>query len=240
MTDVAALWDFDDPAGSQARFQAAADQANGAERAILQTQVARALGLQERYDEAHALLDSLHSDDAEVEARILLERGRAYRSAGDPASAAPLFSQAARVAQEAGLGGLWIDALHMSALVAPAEDQRRLTEEALTLARASADPAARAWEGSLLHNLGMTLVDAGDLDPALVAFAEALAVREREGDVPRARIARWTVGWVHRLAGRHEEARRVQQDLLDELTAAGEKDPYVEEELALLDTEEQP
>ncbi|HEY4268121.1 MAG TPA: hypothetical protein VGM94_08025 [Galbitalea sp.] len=55
------LWDYGDAEGSAARFATrAADQSfSSAERAELVTQQARALGLQERFDEARALLDSL-------------------------------------------------------------------------------------------------------------------------------------------------------------------------------------
>ena len=59
MTDPSELWDFDDPAGSEQRFRSAAETAEGADRLVLLTQVARALGLQERYDEGHAILDDL-------------------------------------------------------------------------------------------------------------------------------------------------------------------------------------
>src|SRR5689334_6841267 len=103
MTDVAALWDFEDPAASEARFRAAADGAEGAERLVLLTQVARALGLQERYAEGHAVLDDLGVQDAEVATRVALERGRLLRSAGTPDDARPHFEAAARAAGEAGL-----------------------------------------------------------------------------------------------------------------------------------------
>jgi hypothetical protein len=39
------LWDFDDPAGSEQRFREAAAAAEGGQRGIWMTQVARALGL---------------------------------------------------------------------------------------------------------------------------------------------------------------------------------------------------
>jgi hypothetical protein len=53
-------WNFDDPAGSEARFRtAAADESYDAdERAELGTQLGRAIGLQGRYEEADALLDA--------------------------------------------------------------------------------------------------------------------------------------------------------------------------------------
>ena len=79
------LWDFSDPAGSEARLrQAAHDQTDAAARAELETQVARALGLQERYAEAHAILDGIDVSGDVVAARAALERGRLHNSAGDP------------------------------------------------------------------------------------------------------------------------------------------------------------
>jgi tetratricopeptide (TPR) repeat protein len=234
MSDPTELWDFDDPAGSEARFRAAVATAEGADRLVLMTQVARALGLQERYDEGHAVLDQLSVDDAEVATRVSIERGRLLRSSGDPDAARPHFEAAAAAAREAGLEALHVDALHMIALVAPAEDQQRLTEEALAVARASTAQAARDWDASLLNNLGMAHTDAGDWPAALAAFEEALAARERIGDAALTRVARWMVGWALRNLGRTEEALAVQTALKAELEAIGEEDPYVDEELRLI------
>jgi tetratricopeptide (TPR) repeat protein len=235
MTDPSELWDFDDPAGSEQRFRAAAEIAEGVDRLVLLTQVARSLGLQERYDEAHAVLDDLAVDSPEVATRVALERGRLLRSAGEPDEAGPHFDAAAVTAREAGLEALHVDALHMAALVAPADDQQRRTEEALAVARGSSDETARNWDASLLNNLGMTHADAGDWPAALAAFEDALAARQRIGDDSRTRVARWMVGWALRNLGRTDEARVVQTRLKAELEAAGAQDPYVDEELALLD-----
>src|SRR3954449_6266322 len=106
MTDPSGLWSFDDPAVSEQRLRAAAETAEGAERLVLLTQVARALGLQERYDEGHAVLDHLSVDDVEVATRASLERGRLLRSAGRPEEARPHFEAAAAGAREAGLEAL--------------------------------------------------------------------------------------------------------------------------------------
>ncbi len=53
------LWDFSDPAGSEQRLREAIDRAptDSTEHAELTTQLARALGLQDRFDDARALLD---------------------------------------------------------------------------------------------------------------------------------------------------------------------------------------
>ena len=81
----------------------------------------------------------------------------------------------------------------------------------------------------------MTHADAGDWGAALAAFEDALEARERIGDVGRTRVARWMVGWSLRNLGHRDAALGVQTALKAELDAAGEQDPFVDEELALLD-----
>ena len=235
MTDSLPLWDFDDPAGSERRLRQAAEVAEGAERLILLTQVARALGLQGRFDDGHALLDDLAVRDDELAARVSLERGRLLRSAGRPEEARPHFEAAERSAAEGGLDVLRIDALHMQALVADPADRVALNQRALALATGSPDRAARDWDASLLNNIGMAHADAGDFSAALPSFEQALAARERMGDPEGIRIARWMVAWALRNLGHHVEALVIQRQIKAELDAAGRSDPHVDEELALLE-----
>ncbi|MGH3330892.1 MAG: tetratricopeptide repeat protein [Nocardioidaceae bacterium] len=239
---VSSLWDFEDAAASEARFRSAASRADCDTRLVLLTQVARAVGLQERYTEGHAELDAVEADadaDAspspEVAVRLDLERGRLLRSAGQGSPARALFSSAVRRAAEAGLDALHVDALHMRALTEDStEDRVQATEEALRVARASASPRARDWDASLLNNLGMARVDLGDLAGALATFEEALAARERIGKPRETRVARWMVAWCLRLMGRTVDALEMQLALKADLDAAEVEDPYVDEELALL------
>ncbi|GAW50698.1 MULTISPECIES: tetratricopeptide repeat protein [unclassified Nocardioides] len=234
MTDATSLWDFDDPAGSERRFRDAADIAEGADRLVLLTQVARALGLQERYDEGHALLDDLTLNDDEVAARVSLERGRLLRSAGDPEAARPHFDAAERSAAEAGLDVLRIDAIHMQALVADPADRLAVNERALEIVAQSGDPAARNWDASLLNNIALVHADAGDFTTALAVFEQALAARERQGDPVGIRVARWMVAWALRNLGHHADALTMQREIKAELDAEGRTDPFVDEELELL------
>lgn len=236
--DPTPWWDFADPAHSERRFREQAAAADGAAAEEWLTQVARALGLQQRFEEAHSVLDGLTADAPVVAARVALERGRLLRSAGDGPAARPCFEGAALTARAAEAEALEVDALHMVALVAESEEQVPLTLAALDVARSATDPRARDWDASLLNNLGMAHAEAGEHEAALQAFEEALAARVRIGDDARTRVARWMVGWTLRLMGRTDEALAIQEALQAELATVGETDPHVDEELALLRSEQ--
>ncbi|MBX3607161.1 MAG: TraB/GumN family protein [Piscinibacter sp.] len=236
--DVRLLWDFGDPARSEAVFREHLARSGGDAALVLRTQIARTLGLRRRFDEGHRLLDAVDAElagagaGAEPQVRTLLERGRLWRSAGEPLRARPLFEQALERADTARLPELAIDALHMVALVEPdTAAQVEMNQRALERARGSADPRARRWEGSIANNLGMSLMDAGRHVDALQAFRVALAARERQGDRPQIREARWAVAWALRHLGRYAEALEILTALEREHAAAGSSDSYVFEEL---------
>lgn len=238
--DVDALWDYDDPAASEQRFRAGlAGGARGDDALILHTQIARTMSLRGRYDEAHAELDQiaaqLSTAGPEAQVRALLERGRTLRSAGDPAGSRTYFEQALGIARPAGLHGLEGDAMHMIALVEPSPEgrllwNRRLADDAL----ASPDPALRRWAGAALNNLGVQLNELGRHEEALGVFREALPAFEAGGDARRLHVARWMVAHTLRLLGRSDEAQAQFLQLKAERDAAGQPDPEVFAELALL------
>jgi tetratricopeptide (TPR) repeat protein len=228
------LWDWEDAAASEDRFRAAAESAEEPTRSVLLTQVGRAVGLQERFEEAAELLSAIPSDIPEVRVRLLLERGRVLNSSGDPAGARPLFDAASEAAAEGGFEFLAVDALHMIAIVAPAEEQDALNRRALELASAASDPRARQWRASLLNNMGWSAFDRGALDEALALFEDAVVEREAQGKQDELLIARWCVARTLREMGRVTEALAIQQSLAAAHSEAGTSDPYVDEELAAL------
>jgi tetratricopeptide (TPR) repeat protein len=228
------LWDFDDPAGSEGRFRAEIERTSSGWGAdVLRTQLARALGLQRDFDEARAMLDGIPAGaDPEVAVRVRLERGRILNSAGDPEGARPEFETASELATAAGREFLAVDALHMIAIVAPAEEQPAWHDRAIAMAERAGDPRARKWLASLYNNAGWTRFERGEPDEALRLFERALDERRASGTPREVGVARWTVARGLRAVGRTEEALAAQEALRRDNAAAGTDDPYVGEELA--------
>lgn len=175
------LWDFGDAAASEARLRAAVEaEPDAASRAELETQVARALGLQERFADAEAALSTVPILSPAVTVRVALERGRLRNSAGDPAAARPLFELAAEAAASADLTFLRVDALHMLAIVEP-EHAPEWTARALEVLDPTTDERTLRWLVSLHNNAGWAHYDAGRAREALTEFEKALDAATRWG-----------------------------------------------------------
>jgi tetratricopeptide (TPR) repeat protein len=124
----------------------------------------------------------------------------------------------------------------MVAIVAPAAEQESLNRRSLALAAGAEYPRARQWRGSLLNNLGWTLFERGDLEDALEVFEQALAARVQQGKLIEIQVARWCIARTLRGFGRFDEALAIQEALAAEHALAGTSDPYVQEELAKLES----
>ena len=223
------LWDYNDPVGSETRFRSAIEAAAAGGDPIAadeaRTQLARALGLQGRFEDAHDALDRIEADHpagGRVRVRLLLERGRLWRSSDSTASAVVPFEEAWELARALGEDGLAVDAAHMLALVAAPPGEPTWHERALGLAEASPEPAARRWRGSLWNNIGWARFDAGDLDGALAAFETALAARREQGGPREVRVAEWCLARCVRALHRSAEALAIHERLAAEAAAAGE------------------
>jgi len=237
-----ALWNFDDPAGTEARFLAVRQGLGAPEdhaRLLeLDTQIARTQGLQGRFNDALAMLETvqvaLRPDEARAAVRYELEFGRVLRSSGSPEAARPFFERAQALAEAAGEDRLAVDARHMVALVEPDPARRvSLMLDDLEFAAASPDPDARKWRGTLWTNIGMAFHEIGDLVDALDAFETAAGFWE-EDDPSRVLIAHWMVAWTLRLQGRLDEALATQEVLERAHVQAGTPGAYVQEELGEL------
>jgi tetratricopeptide (TPR) repeat protein len=238
LLDFDSLWNFDDPARTEQRFREllpTVETGDSTYHAALLTQIARAQGLQRQFAEAHRTLDQaqmfIHNQNTVPYLRYLLERGRVHNSSGHPQESRPLFIEAYERARDMREDFYAVDAAHMLGVIEPPEQQLEWNLKALELAEQSAQPRARQWLGSLYNNIGWSYHDLKQYNKALEIFEKALEHREQHRQPKPIRIARWCVGRALRSLGRIDEALAIQQALLNEMSAAGEQDGYVYEEL---------
>jgi tetratricopeptide (TPR) repeat protein len=239
--DLDSLWDYDHPAETEKKFRTIlpeADRWGGIGYKVeLLTQIARTLGLQQRFDEAHALLDTVEpllpkaGETASV--RYLLERGRCYNSGQQIDRAIPLFREAWERADKAGLDFYSVDAAHMMAIAMPAAEKSLWNDRAVATAETSSDPKARRWLGSLYNNIGWSLFEEKKYDSALVMFRRAFDFRFTQGKPDQIRFAKWCVAKGLRFTNQVDAALSTQEELQRDIESSGaEPDGFVFEELA--------
>jgi tetratricopeptide (TPR) repeat protein len=241
LPDFDKLWNFHDPAATEVKFRellpAAERSGDASYQAQLLTQIARAEGLQAKFDQANATLDQveklLTQDLALGRVRYLLERGRVLNSSGQPRQAKPVFEQAWALGSAEHFDFYAIDAAHMMAIVEPAAAaQQRWNERALEVAERSADDLARGWRASLYNNLGWTYFEQKEYEKALTVFEKAVKLREENGKPRELRIARYCVAKTLRVQGKIADATATNRELIRQAEDAGEPDGYFFEELA--------
>jgi tetratricopeptide (TPR) repeat protein len=246
LPSVSSLWNWSDIPETEQVFRkeaARADSAGDVARTLVaETQVARALGLQEQFDAAHAVLDSVETrltagissastTASEVEVRLRLERGRAWNSSGNSEAAKRPFADAYEIAVAEKLEYLAIDAAHMMAIVETGDAARVWFERGVQIAESSVDPDSRGWLGPLYNNYGWTLHDAGLYERALVVFEKAVVWRQENSGPVQVRIAHYAVARTLRSLGRCPDALVILRELETQLLASSEQDGYVDEEM---------
>ena len=237
LPDFDALWDYSHPDQTEGKFCEILLSLPEQEPAFLEllTQIARAQGLQQKFDHAHQTLDQverrLGEGPSRPKIRYLLERGRVFSSSGEPERARPAFEQALEMAKGLNEDFYAVDALHMLAIIAQPEQSLDLNRQAIVMAESSGEEKARSWLGSLYNNLGWAYHDLGDYASALEIFEKAEAWQRSKGKTSETRIAAWCVARTLRSLGQVEEALSRQMKLKVELDSASESDGYVFEEI---------
>jgi tetratricopeptide (TPR) repeat protein len=235
--DFDALWDYSHPDKTEEKFREVILQITEDNPIYLEllTQIARAQGLQRKFDEAHQTLDQVQKRLGEyasrAKVRYLLERGRVQNSSGHPEEARPFFEEALELARQLSEDFYAVDAIHMLAIVSPPDQSLELNLQAIQMAESSEQEKAQNWLGSLYNNTGWSYHDLGDYTSALEMFEKGETWQRSKGRVSQTRIASWTVARTLRSLNRVEEALSKQMTLKDEFESAGETDGYVSEEI---------
>ena len=236
--DFDALWDYSHPDETETKFRKTILQIHDDDPAYLEllTQIARAQGLQRKFDKAHQTLDQVEKRlggyASRARVRYLLERGRVHNSSGHPNEAHPFFERALDLAKQISEDFYAVDAIHMLAIVSPPDQSLDLNLQAIQMSESSSQEKAQNWLGSLYNNTGWSYHDLGDYTSALDVFEKAEAWQRSKGRVNETRIAVWTVARTLRSLNRVEEALSRQLKLKDEFETAGEVDGFVFEEIA--------
>ncbi len=242
-----AMWDYQHPDSTEIVFteilKGLTDSAESSYdigyHAELLTQIARTQGLQRKFVQAHATLDSVKSmlnDNMKIAfMRYLLERGRVFNSSGEKEVSIPLFHKAYEFGSENNLDIYTIDAAHMMGIVEPPEKQLEWNLKALKIAEDTSDTNCKGWLAPLYNNIGWTFHDLAEYDQALIYFQKGYERRIEIGDERGTRIAKWTVGRCLRSLGQIDEAMKLLKEIQTELEEKNlPKDGYVFEELAEL------
>lgn len=205
----------------------------------LQTQIARTLGLQMKFDEAHTLLDEidplLNDEFFVAKIRYLLERGRTFRSSQKVEKSKDLFLKAYDLAVGYNEDNLAIDAAHMMGIIEPFEEAQRWNEIAMEIAENSEDKNAKKWLGSLYNNTAWNYHDNSDFKEALKLFEKNVEWHTNKNSKQELIIAKWSVARALRSLEKIDDAIEMQLDLLDEIEEKGlDDDGYIFEELGEL------
>ena len=242
-----AMWDYQHPDSTEIVFteilKGLTDSTESSYdivyHAELLTQIARTQGLQRKFTQAHATLDSVKSmlnDNMKIAfMRYLLERGRVFNSSGEKEVSIPLFLKAYEYGTENNFDFYTLDAAHMLGIVEPPEKQLEWNLKALKIAEETSDTNCKGWLAPLYNNIGWTFNDLAEYDQALIYFQKGYERRIEIGDERGTRIAKWTVGRCLRSLGQIDEALKLLKEIQTELEEKDlPKDGYVFEELAEL------
>lgn len=224
------LWDYSKPAETEKKFRevlaATEKSADISYRAELLTQIARTQGLQGKFVEAHATLDSVEkmlTDEMKLpRVRYLLERGRVFRSSDRPAESLPLFHQAADLSGEIEQWRYHIDAVHMIALAA-AEPAEKVKWNLRGIHLVETHPAERGWLHALYNNLGETYLQMEKYEDALATFQKLVELDQKSPQMyPQLDVARCL-----NLLKRYDDALKELEGIGDK----GKDDGYFQEQM---------
>lgn len=223
--DFDILWDEEHPELTERRLQDLLKQRPIEDdphyHCQLLTQIARAQGLQRKFEAANKTLDhtlKVMRDMTSITfVRYLLERGRVYGAAEQQVRAKTFFREAWAMSNRVQADAYAIDAaLQLASIQATRETQLEWCLRALQRARDTRDDSAKQSLSAVHERLGWVYHQLGEFESALDCFRQVVAVRQTQGNAKALSGAKWCVGRVLRSLDKCQDAYRIQQDLLAE------------------------
>ncbi len=217
--DIDTLWDYSNPKQTEILFKdLLKDYPKEGEWTIsLKTQLARAMGMQQKFDSATAVLDDvegeLKKDMAEANTRYNLEMGRVVFSSGDRDKAREYFQRAIDISEGGDIPMLYLDALHMMAMVLPPEEGIKYNLMSIEYIEKSENDVLSGWLGPLYNNTAWTYNDLGEYDKAMKLFLKDAEFRQAIGDDRGYLITQYSIGFTHRQMGNIDRALQMQEEL---------------------------
>ncbi len=238
--DFSAFWKYQDPGATHRELDKLLEDTSVEQkltRAEILTQMARARGLQQRFEEGEKyLMRALKliggNDKSRAYMRYLLEYGRLRLSAKDVNAARISFLTVWDKARQYNYPSLAVDAAHMMAIVEEPEKQLGWSEKAIEYIENSESNKVSGWLGPLYNNTGWSYHDLGQYDKAMELFKKSYDFRKARNDTMSILVAEWTIARGMRSLNQIEEAKKIQLKLENEfLEFTGKPYGYVYEEL---------
>ena len=240
---ISDMWDFSDPQACEKNFRKKMEEFSTSAFYVweLQTQVARALGLQGKFDEAFQILDSIQagfeyaptceSKDL-VGIRYNLERGRILKLTNKVEDSIRYFRFALKLAMKIRADDLSIDAIKMLLDMSSVNDRIELGLKGINIATELGNENLYPIVGAFALNVGEAYLENKNYQKAIEQFMHARDIFSKLFDAEKVRKIRISICIAQRGLGNYKEALlelRVQEEWLKK---TGNSDGIVFEEIA--------
>ena len=211
------MWDFSDPLASEKNFREKMKKHSNSAFEVweLQTQVARALGLQEKFFQAFQVLDSIQagleyapvceSKDL-VGIRYNLERGRILLLTEKIEDSIRYFRFAYKLAMKISAYDLSIDAIKMLLNLTSVNERIDLGLKGISIATERGNENLYSSIGELATGVGQAYLENKEYQKAIEQFMHARDIFSKLIDAENARTSRRSICIAQRGLGNYKEA----------------------------------
>tara|TARA_B100000674_G_scaffold36491_1_gene25554 strand:+ start:4846 stop:5724 length:879 start_codon:yes stop_codon:yes gene_type:complete len=240
---ISDMWDFSNPQNCEKNFREKMEKHSDSAFEVweLQTQVARALGLQGKFIQAFKILDSIQaglefaptcvSKDL-VGIRYNLEMGRLLMLNDKPEDSIRYFKFALKLALNIEAEDLSMDAINMLVSVVSINERIEFGLKGIDLATKSDNGELKSSIGNLAIEIGESYLQVQEYQKAIEQFMHACDIFSKAFDAEKVRYIRLSICIAQRALGLHKEALLELRAQEEWHKKSGTNDAIVFEEIA--------